>query len=108
MRLTREQKKEKAVEDLINQMFIIAGHDVTYNDIIGKENWFQQYTMTMAQNDEWKEWGKKYLQKNLRTRAKAAEMEMQWFSLQYGLKFSDYPGFEPYDTEKGEDNDVVL
>jgi hypothetical protein len=29
MRLTREQKKEKSVEDLINQMFIIAGHDVT-------------------------------------------------------------------------------
>jgi hypothetical protein len=42
MRLTREQKKEKAVEDLINQMFIIAGHDVTFEDVkTRQDNWFQ-------------------------------------------------------------------
>jgi hypothetical protein len=92
MRLTREQKQEKAVEDLINQMFIIAGHEVTFNDVkTRQDNWFQQWTMTWEQNQEWKEWGKKYLQNNLRTRAKQAEMEMEWFSLQYGLKFSDLP-----------------
>jgi hypothetical protein len=34
-RLTREQKKDKAIIDLINQMFIIAGHNVTYDDILG-------------------------------------------------------------------------
>ena len=33
-RLSREQKREKAVKDLINQMFIIAGHKVTYDDIL--------------------------------------------------------------------------
>jgi len=92
MRLNKEQKREKAIEDIINQMFIIAGHDVRFEDIkTCQDNWFQQYTMTVAQNKEWKEWGKKYLQKNLRTRAKLAEREMQWFSLKYGLKFSDYP-----------------
>ncbi len=32
-RLSREQKREQAVIDLINQMFIIAGHEVTYDDI---------------------------------------------------------------------------
>jgi hypothetical protein len=101
MRLTREQKKEKAVEDLINQMFIIAGHDVTFEDVkTRQDDWFQQYTMTMAQNEEWQKWGKKYLQTNLRTRAKLAEKEMQWFSLQYGLKYSDFPGFGPYNTDE--------
>jgi hypothetical protein len=40
-RLTREQKKDKAIIDLINQMFIIAGHDVTYDDILGVKDWFQ-------------------------------------------------------------------
>jgi hypothetical protein len=55
--------------------------------------------MTTAQHDEWRLWGKKYLQTNLRTRAKAAEREMLWFSLQYGLKYSDFPGFGPYNTE---------
>jgi len=101
MRLTREQKKEKSVEDLINQMFIIAGHDVTFEDIKNrKDNWFQQYTMTIAQNEEWQAWGKKYLQANLRTPAKLAEKQMQWFSLQYGLSFSDFPSFETNKTEE--------
>ena len=100
MKLTREQKKEKSVEDLINQMFIIAGHDVTFEDVkTRQDNWFQQYTMTIAQNEEWQAWGKKYLQTNLRTPAKLAEKQMQWFSLQYGLSFSDFPSFGPYNTE---------
>jgi hypothetical protein len=95
-RLSREQKLEKAGRDLINEMFHIAGHNVTFDDVKDrKDNWFQEWTMTMAQHKEWQEWGKKYLQKNLRKRAKAAEMEMQWFGLQYGLKFSDFPSFEP-------------
>lgn len=90
-RLTRQEKREKAGADLINEMFRIAGHEVTFDDIKGREdNWFQQWTMTMAQGDEWKLWGKKYLQKELRMRAAAAEREMVWFSLMYGLKFSDF------------------
>lgn len=100
MKLTKEQKKEKSLEDLINQMFIIAGHDVTFEDIkTRQDNWFQQYTMTIAQNEEWQAWGKKYLQTNLRTPAKLAEKQMQWFSLQYGLSFSDFPSVEPNNTK---------
>ena len=89
-RLSREQKKEKAVVDLINQMFIIAGHDVTYDDILGVENWFQKYTMTVEQGQEFKKWGKKYLMKELRTYAKMAEREMEWFMLQWGLVYSNW------------------
>ena len=47
-RLTREQKKEKAIIDIINKMFEIAGHDVTYDDIVGVDEWWQKYTMTVA------------------------------------------------------------
>jgi len=90
-RLTREQKREKALVDLINEMFIMAGHEVTFDDIKDrKDNWFQQWTMTMQQYEDWKLWGKKYLMKNLRLRAKAAEREMMWVGLQWGLKCSDY------------------
>ena len=96
-RLNKEQKQEQAVIDLINQMFIIAGHQVTYDDVLGKENWFQEYTMTVEQAEEFKKWGKKYLMKNLRTYAKAAEREMMWFTLQYGLKYSNW---EEYNNEK--------
>ncbi len=90
-RLTREQKKEKAVIDLINKMFEIAGHNVTYEDIKDrKDNWFWDWEMTTAQADEWKEWGKQYLIKNFRMRSRAAEVEMMWINLQWGLKYSDW------------------
>ena len=35
-RLTKEEKWRKASEDLINKMFEIAGHDVTFDDIKGR------------------------------------------------------------------------
>lgn len=90
-RLTREEKREKALVDLINQMFIIAGHEVTYDDIKDrKDDWFQEYTMTVEQGDEFKKWGKKYLMKELRMYAKPAEREMEWFNLQWGLKYSNF------------------
>jgi|SRR6056300_419853 hypothetical protein len=100
-RLTREQKKEKAVVDLINQMFIIAGHNVTYDDILGVDDWFTQWTMTVEQGEEFQEWGKKYLMKELRTGAKQAEKEMQWFSLQWGLKYSNFEDYHKLKTKEG-------
>jgi hypothetical protein len=91
-RLTKQEKQEKAVVDLINEMFQIAGHDVTYDDIKDrKDNWFHDWTMTMEENDKWQQWGKTYLQKNLKLPARLAEREMQWMSLMWGLKFSDFP-----------------
>ena len=71
-------------------MFIIAGHNVTYDDILGKEKWFQEYTMTVEQGEEFKKWGKKYLMKEFRMYAKAAEREMMWFNVQYGLTYSNW------------------
>ena len=94
-RLSKQEKKEKSVIDLVNMMFEIAGHTVTFEDIKDrKDNWFQEWTMTTEQNDQWKLWGKKYLIKNLRMNAKRAEKEMMWASLQWGLKFSDFPKAE--------------
>ena len=93
-RLSREEKWNQAVIDLINQMFIIAGHDVTYYDIQDRQDaWYADWTMTMEQNEEWKLWGKKYLMKKLGLYAKSAEKEMMWVSLMWGLKF-DKPPYE--------------
>jgi hypothetical protein len=92
-RLTRDQKKDKAIIDLINQMFIIAGHNVTYEDIVGVDNWFREYTMTVEQGEEFKKWGKKYLMKNLQMRAAMAEKEMMWFNLQWGLTYSNWEDY---------------
>jgi hypothetical protein len=92
-RLSREEKKEKAVVDLINQMFVIAGHEVTYDDILGVENWFRNYTMTVEQGEEFKKWGKEYLMKELRIYAKSAKREMEWFMLQWGLVYSNWEDY---------------
>ena len=89
-RLTREQKSEQALIDIINQMFIIAGHNVSYDDIKDrKDNWFSEWTMTEAQNEEWREWGVAYVRKVFKTNKKLAEHEMVWFNLQWGLKCAE-------------------
>ena len=98
-RLTREQKREKAVVDLINQMFIIAGHDVTYDDILGKDKWFMEYSMTVEQGEEFREWGEKYLRKNLKINKKQAESEMMWFNVQWGLTYSNWEEYHKKDLE---------
>lgn len=90
-RLSRDEKKKQAVIDLINKMFEIAGHSVTYEDIKDREDaWYQEWTITTEQNEEWQKWGKQYLMKNFRLYAKMAEREMQWISLQWGLKFENF------------------
>lgn len=98
-RLSREQKREKAVIALINQMFVIAGHDVTYDDILGKEKWFMEYSMTIEQSEKFKEWGVAYLCKNLKMDKALAEKEMMWFNVQYGLTYSDWEVYNKKDLE---------
>jgi hypothetical protein len=89
-RLTREEKSNQVFIDLINKMFEIAGHNVTYDDIKGrKDDWFTQWTMTVKQNEEWQEWGINELNKRLKINKKRAQFEMGMTSLAYGLKFSD-------------------
>ena len=91
-RLTREEKWQLAVVDLINTMFEIAGHSVTYEDLKDrKDAWYSEWTMTVDQYDEWKRWGEKYLQKKLNMYPKYAEKQMSYVGLMWGLKFSDFP-----------------
>lgn len=90
-RLTKDEKIQRAVETLIDKMFEIAGHNVTFNDVKDLTGpWYLEWTMTIDQNEEWKVWGIDYLRKNLKLTKKSAEMEMGWVSLMWGLKFSDY------------------
>lgn len=92
MRRTRQEKEEQAVIDIVNRMFEIAGHQMTYEDVKGrKDDWFNQYTMTEDQYHEWLRWGKKCLQKNLNMSARLAEREMAMMGLMWGLKFVRTP-----------------
>jgi len=49
---------EDIIKELIDVMFLIAGHDVTFEDIKGrKDNWYEQWTMTPEQEEKWMESG---------------------------------------------------
>lgn len=99
-RMSREQKREKAVVDLINQMFIIAGHDVTYDDVAGrKDDWYAQWTMTVEQSEEWRKWGENYLRKNLKLNKYLAEREMAMVNLMWGLKYSNWEEYNKNDEK---------
>jgi hypothetical protein len=75
-------------------MFEIAGHNVTYDDIKGRtDDWYTDRTMTVAQAEQWKEWGMDYLRKNMKLEnKKLADIEMRMFNVMYGLKYSDWYG----------------
>ena len=91
-RLSRQEKIDIFIEDAINKMFKITGHDVTFDDIKDrKDNWYQQFTMTFEQNKKWNEWGVGELRKRFRYNKKLAQKEMSMVTLMWGLKFSDFP-----------------
>jgi hypothetical protein len=90
-RVTLQEKKEKFNIDVINKMFEIAGHNVTFDDIKDrKDDWYAQWTMTVSQNDEWQKWGIKEIKKVFKYSQHIAEREMAMIGLNYGLKFSDF------------------
>lgn len=89
-RLSYQEKKEQAVIDILNEMFKIAGHDVSYEDIKGRQDaWYTQWTMTEAQFDEWQEWGKKYLKKKFKLTELYAKREMGFIGMMWGLKTTE-------------------
>jgi hypothetical protein len=81
------KNKLNITKDIIDQMFIISGHDLRYDDLVDrKDDWFQEYTMTEVQNKEWRDWGVNYLIKKKRYNKKTAEKWMIFMDLDCGLK----------------------
>ena len=90
-RLTPTEKRDLFLQNLINKMFEIAGHQITYDDIKDrKDDWYSQWTMTTEQNEQWKKWGIAEIKKQFRYNTLTAEREMGLISLMWGLKFSDF------------------
>jgi len=88
--MKRADKNKLVLKELIDKMFEIAGHPLKFEDVEGrKDNWFQQYTMTEVQNEEWREWGIKLIMKKRRYNRYLADREMRMLDLYCGLKISD-------------------
>ena len=75
------------VKDIINTMFIIAGHDVSYEDIKDrKDQWYYDWTMTPEQEDKWMEWMVGYLRKHRSLTNRYAQTSASMYNLMWGLK----------------------
>ena len=83
-------KEKQLLKELIDKMFEIAGHPLKFEDVEGRtDNWFQQYTMTEAQNKEWRDWGTKLIMKKRRYNNFLADREMRMLDLYCGLKIEN-------------------
>jgi hypothetical protein len=88
--MKRADKNKLVLKTLIDKMFEIAGHPLKFEDVEGRtDNWYQQHTMTEAQNEEWREWGTKKKKKKHRYNKYLADREMRMLDLYCGLKISD-------------------
>ena len=75
------------VKDIINTMFIIAGHNVSYEDIKDrKDQWYYDWTMTPEQEAKWMEWMVGYLRKNRSLTVRYAQISASMYNLMWGLK----------------------
>jgi len=90
--MNKHEKDKWVAKRIIDEMFLIAGHpDITYEDVIDrKDAWYSEWSMTVKQNEQWKQVGIKILQQEYRWPKYRAEKEMDMMSLLYGLKFIDY------------------
>ena len=78
---------EEILKELIDVMFIIAGHNVTYEDIKGRQDqWYYEWTMTPEQEQKWMEYMVSYFRKHRRLTVKGAQQAASMFNLMWGLK----------------------
>lgn len=86
-----EKKIDKVLREILNKMFEIAGHNLTIDDVIGSEEpWFDQYTMTQSQQEEWETFSVELIRKKYKFPKERARKEFGWLSLCYGLKIEKY------------------
>lgn len=80
-------KEQEVAKVLINKMFEIAGHNVTYREAVSKgPHWFSEWTITLEQQEKWMQWGAKYIHEELGLPLYLAERRMDMFNFNYGLK----------------------
>lgn len=88
----REEKIKQLVVDLINKQ--LEKHGVTYDELIGAYKiadvyWYDYYTLTTQEFEEWKDWAEKEIKKRTKWSKKKIDSELGMFILTFGLKVED-------------------
>lgn len=88
-------KKEKdptvIVKNILNKMLEHHGVNFTYvmeHQKIDELPWFQYYTMTPNQHEEWKDWVLNYL-KTTNIPKSRYKTQFMWLDLMWGLKIKE-------------------
>ena len=75
------------VKDIVDKMFSIAGHNVTYEDVLGrKDQWYYDWNMTPEQEQQWMDWMVDLFQKERGLTKKYAERSAAMYNLMWGLR----------------------
>lgn len=75
-------------EEILKEMFIRVGAD--YNEeLVQQEGWFQKYSWSKEEEEDYKEWLINYLVKNLKIPKTMAEESSSWFLLDVGWKYDE-------------------
>lgn len=84
---SKRKTDQELVEDIINTMFLIAGHDVGYADVKDrKDQWYLEWTMTPEQQAQWKEYCVNYFKKHRLWSKSKCIREADMANLMWGLK----------------------
>ena len=83
---TRKELQEEGFITLVNKQ--LEPFNKTYEDVKGDKYWYTKYIVTPEQESEFINWGVEYIQEKFGLTKKFAQMEMNWFVLQWGLKSS--------------------
>jgi hypothetical protein len=87
--IMQKRDKQRAVFiKLVNKQ--LEPHGKIYEDVVNDSEWYMRYKTTQKAEREFIKWGTDLIRNDLKLNVAAAEREMSWFILQWGLTTSDY------------------
>jgi hypothetical protein len=86
MRRKRKTDQE-IIKEIVDKMFSIAGHNVTYEDVLGrKDQWYYDWDMTPEQEQQWMDWMVDLFQKEKGLSKEYARRSAAMYNLMWGLR----------------------
>lgn len=77
-------KQQQVFVALVNKQ--LEPFNKTYTDVKNDKYWYTKFVVTPQQETDFIAWGVNFLQETLDLSQRQAEIEMNWFVLQWGLK----------------------
>lgn len=75
------------LEHIIDKMFEISNHPVTYKSLLGRTDpWYTEYEMTKEQEQQWLDYSISYIRTEMKVPKYIAKNNMVFIHLTYGLK----------------------